>query len=1164
MKNIAQGLPLKKYKGNKHKDGGIMVNALGNKTKDVNKAVAEVEGGEYNFRYDSTNPMNNYIIPARETVPKVNDMAKQADRFKGNNRIDYNTRTNLLNKSMKLNEMLRVQQEQQPMQMALGGGLNNNPFDKQPPKQKDSDFRRVYQSTPMNIAKIFDPTGISSYPDVAYSIDDYIKGKGSKTDIALNVLGALPIIGKAKALGTLAKGTSKTKKVLNTITKLGDLAGDIERFPLQTAKYLTNSATKPIAKMVNKSATNLLNFNDFIRNRIVPPLNPNQFSTKSATKSDMINAGTSLLNLGNFGSDINSVIPPEPPPTVISKKQFGGKLKKYGGGGFNDSGPIDDNIQNYYKNTTTRDVVSTPGNELTNVPMQPTAPLLSGSQKFDLPTKVQSVNPKVNNLDVSKEMEQASSPVKQKKNNFKGALSAVSGAVSALGPIGQGVGAAMQLAPYAIDLGKAMFDKTSVQDLQTQGSAMRLPNTTYAKNGGKLNVKPLPKFILGGDPNSVVFKNIIGNLDTVGKRALNTIVFEKDKGSITGTGLPNAGNPNLPSNVSNEEARKVLLKDYYPKVQGKFSTAMEQGDALDFVYNTGKDVRTYAYQEYLRKTDPNNKTGWKDNNDKWKDRNKLPSNFDELYNTSVGKLSEQERRDYIKQAKEYYYQNTYTDKPGVGKGIGYWDKTTNPSKDKKYYYDEKTKYYYEYGPDGTLSPGYGKTWKPRIENDKYDISANSKPLVVAPSPVQTNTQTNTQTPANVVPSSATTTPVVTNSTTQKIGDYSFDTTKLTPLTDLKTKLDKGEITEKDMVYITEDDRAVIKNPDGTYKFKETTMDEDSDIRIRNALTGSNTLTTLPTSIKSIKPGINNLKTLDVKKEMNIAKKAGLNVVPQPSESESSRLFKAGQKKQKLSEALMYGMAALPSEQIKTITPDYGRGDDAMSRMGLSTEPIRQEMMQGANKALELTRSQVGTAGQLQSRGQSIMSNLSSQLSQSQIQQQQYLNQLRGALAQREDTKANVLAQSQLTAREAKSAERAAKLDQLNNAISQTSAIGAGTMEQASKMSTIENENERFKRNQDFIRELANQGVSFEVDDKGKIVFNNKVGSSNIKQADLSNPNPLVVKDNPSTTTGNTYTVIANDTLSDIASKNNMTLDELKKLNPEVKDKILPGQTIKIK
>jgi len=295
MKNIAQGLPLKKYIGNKHKDGGIMVNALGNKTKDVNKAVAEVEGGEYNFRYNPNNPKDNYILSEQLGIA---GMAKQADRFKGNNRIDYNTRTNLLNKSMKLNEMLRVQQEQQPMQMAA----------------------------------------------------------------------------------------------------------------------------------------------------------------------------------------------------------FGGKLKKYKPGGplpYDENNPMNDvSMQNSYR------AVSTPGNEITNTPIQPTAPLLSGSQKFNLPTKIQSVNPKVNadtkTLDVSKEMEQASSPVKQKKNNFKGALSAVSGAVSALGPIGQGVGAAMQLAPYAIDLGKAMFDKTSVQDLQTQGSAMRLPNTTYAKNGGKLNVVPLPKFQPGG------------------------------------------------------------------------------------------------------------------------------------------------------------------------------------------------------------------------------------------------------------------------------------------------------------------------------------------------------------------------------------------------------------------------------------------------------------------------------------------------------------------------------------------------------------------------------------------------------------------------------------------------------------------------------------------
>ena len=513
----------------------------------------------------------------------------------------------------------------------------------------------------------------------------------------------------------------------------------------------------------------------------------------------------------------------------------------------------------------------------------------------------------------------------------------------------------MQLAPYAIDLGKAMFDKTSVQDLQTQGSAMRLPNTTYAKNGGKLNVKPLPKYILGGSPDDIIIE----------ENKEPTIIDPLKPFGLT-KNLVSANNVINPNTLTK-------LSDLAQKQSGY----------------TGELFVDDNYRQVLK------------------------------------------------------------------------------------------------NPDGT----YKYVFNPVVQT-KTDapVTTTGKNKGVKPAPVVNDTPT------------------------------------------------AAEIEEAKKT------RA---------KFNE------------NPLTTLKTLP-LPKTIKSTKPGVNNLTTLDVKKEMDIAKKAGLNVTLQSSESESSRLFKAGQNKQKLSEALMYGMAALPSEQIKTITPDYGRGDDAMSRMGLSTEPIRQEMMQGANKALELTRSQVGTAGQLQSRGQSIMSNVGNQLAQSQMQQQQYLNQLRGALAQREDTKANVLAQSQLTAREAKSAERAAKLDQLNNAISQTSAIGAGTMEQASKMSTIENENERYKRQQDFIRSLANQGVSFKVDEQGNIVFDNRTGSSTIQTPSLANSNPLVVKENPSTIKESTYTVVANDTLSNIAAKNNMTLDELRKLNPEIKDKILPGQTIKLK
>jgi hypothetical protein len=52
-------------------------------------------------------------------------------------------------------------------------------------------------------AKIFDPTGISSYPDVYYAYKDMVAGKGSAT--GLNILGALPVIGKAKTIFRMAK-----------------------------------------------------------------------------------------------------------------------------------------------------------------------------------------------------------------------------------------------------------------------------------------------------------------------------------------------------------------------------------------------------------------------------------------------------------------------------------------------------------------------------------------------------------------------------------------------------------------------------------------------------------------------------------------------------------------------------------------------------------------------------------------------------------------------------------------------------------------------------------------------------------------------------------------------------------------------------------------------
>jgi hypothetical protein len=353
MKNIAPGLSLKKYKGNKHEQGGIMVNALGNKTKDINKAVAEVEGGEYNYRYNPTNPKDNYILSEELGIA---NMAKQADRFKNNDRISYNTRTNLLNKSVKLNEVLKAQQEQSQMQMqqaALGGMLKKY-------KNGGSPMLKIDKKA---------LSGDKSYLDNKFTTPSYMDYSQEKVD---------------KISGTNA---GVTNKMYRSLSKFFNTPADFDPY------FKSNSTNNQ------------------------PNLNTNPLEIKLGTNLNP-ELKTKSLDLPTL-------------PTTTPK--------------------------------TTAEAANT-------------------------------------GMEVNTQNEATPQPVIDKKNKFKGALSAVSGAVSALGPIGQGVGAAMQLAPYAIDLGKAMFDKTAVQDLQTQGSAMRLPNTKYAKHGGKLNVTPLPKFDDGGKP----------------------------------------------------------------------------------------------------------------------------------------------------------------------------------------------------------------------------------------------------------------------------------------------------------------------------------------------------------------------------------------------------------------------------------------------------------------------------------------------------------------------------------------------------------------------------------------------------------------------------------------------------------------------------------------
>jgi hypothetical protein len=140
--------------------------------------------------------------------------------------------------------------------------------------------------------------------------------------------------------------------------------------------------------------------------------------------------------------------------------------------------------------------------------------------------------------------------------------------------------------------------------------------------------------------------------DSVAHQADKILKYEQLRGSETGSGL---------SIYEDPKYKDQLMNEIYPRVSQNvpYGSAMEKSEMMDFIFNTGKDARVFAYQEYLRRTDPNNNTEWKDSEGKWKDRKNIDdATLSKLYNNSIGKLPENKRRQYINLGRDWYYKNT--------------------------------------------------------------------------------------------------------------------------------------------------------------------------------------------------------------------------------------------------------------------------------------------------------------------------------------------------------------------------------------------------------------------------------------------------------------------------------------------------------------------------
>ncbi len=155
----------------------------------------------------------------------------------------------------------------------------------------------------------------------------------------------------------------------------------------------------------------------------------------------------------------------------------------------------------------------------------------------------------------------------------------------------------------------------------------------------------------------------MSSADSVRHQAGKILKYEQLRGGPGGTPLPYYSDPSY---------MNMLMNDIYPQVKKLFpnASAMEAGEAMDFIFNAGwdkaskkitKDPRAYALQEYYRQYDPSKL----DAQGNWSGRKNPAYSFDQEYNSTIGKLSENQRRVLMNKGRDWYYRNINNPAPGV-------------------------------------------------------------------------------------------------------------------------------------------------------------------------------------------------------------------------------------------------------------------------------------------------------------------------------------------------------------------------------------------------------------------------------------------------------------------------------------------------------------------
>lgn len=232
--------------------------------------------------------------------------------------------------------------------------------------------------------------------------------------------------------------------------------------------------------------------------------------------------------------------------------------------------------------------------------------------------------------------------------------------------------ASVDLGPFRGQTGLHMGKYDTVQDAEN-ASALRTAKYNMLQDPVRFKMSDYVPNMQDGGQQSYPLPNFDDNVIYLIDKILQ---YEQARGGPGGVALPQYKDPIY---------REMLINDIFPKVKQIMpnASALELGEAIDFVFNAGwdkenkqilKDPRAYALQEYYKQYDKSKL----DQQGDWPGR-KQPVNND-IYNSTIGKLSENERRILMNRGRDWYYQHI-----------------NNPSA-------------------GVLSPDYEATWYGRIHN----------------------------------------------------------------------------------------------------------------------------------------------------------------------------------------------------------------------------------------------------------------------------------------------------------------------------------------------------------------------------------------------------------------------------------------------------------------